>query len=178
MMNFKSSNPSDLEKAELHLGGSHAILWSAILLLWSATSFAWTRPAKQAWGAQKVYYSALFHTSTSSTPWKLVIYKKHSKKRLFAQISADGASLAECELRGFERNQLGQPLTLEMGCKNTQLESFTTTATLLWDHKSRTSASLRFGTWLQGYEQVPLTVQMDRFTKLKRRRHQIVASSR
>jgi hypothetical protein len=168
-----NSKLSDLEKAELHLQSKFpgALLWGTLLLLWSATSFA-AAPGK-------IYYSAIFHTQGNPTPWRLVIMhenrlpvfntKKPSKKRLFAQIETAGTPWVNCDLQHLEKDKRGKPLALEMSCKNIELESFTTTATVLWNHAGK-SATLRFGTWLQGYQQMPLTVETDGYSRKPIRR--------
>jgi hypothetical protein len=60
------------------------------------------------------------------------------------------------------------PTALELKCRSAQLGMLTTSATVLWnrDAKPGHEATLRFGTWLEGYEQAPLRVEIDHFFEI------------
>lgn len=88
-----------------------------------------------------------------------------------AQIwSPKGGCQAVCESLGLERDESGKPSFLKLNCKAPHLKLLTVPVTVFWPaygteaHSSNRQDPMviRFGSWLEGFEQTSLQVSYDR----------------
>jgi hypothetical protein len=108
---------------------------------------------------RRVEYAAEFQmkhgANAAPTSLRLLIglpKLKKSAKRV-AQIWSGRECRALCEAKRFTRD------SVDLQCKNAQMATFSTRASVILPE-----TALRFGTWLQGYEQIPLKVSVDRLS--------------
>lgn len=123
---------------------------------------------------QDVFYSASFdlpESAQTAYKMKLLIGKPKSSSEMIAQIWSGKSCQAVCDLKMLQKEDAFTPISLEMDCKSPSISALATPATLYF-HASEMVVTqpeqfptLRFGTWLQGYHQSLLSVQVDRYTK-------------
>ncbi len=130
--------------------------------------------------AEKPFYAATFKWNPSPRSGKTLqftILKNHhhgfSDSRWIAKIdevSRDGQRVeAICSILSLETYSHGKALlisSVDMSCKSTGLGALSSPATVYFPDANakstaRNTAILRFGTWLQGYQQAALTTQID-----------------
>jgi hypothetical protein len=76
----------------------------------------------------------------------------------------DGTCRATCRVKGLERDARNRPISLDMECRDAGLRALRVPATLIWAEGSALAwPSLRFGSWLQGYQHARLRVTLDRY---------------
>lgn len=119
-----------------------------------------------------VAYSARF--TFQKEPMKLVIHREASGSS--AQIlTAAGAVQARCKFKNVERDESQKPVVVDMECKSAQFSPLVRQASLFWPNGAGSSSpALRFGTWLEGYEQVRLSVDVDRYSRVVNRAPSVV----
>jgi hypothetical protein len=89
---------------------------------------------------------------------------RHAEPILVAHLISKGSCEATCRTQIFEKDGEA-PLALEMRCQSSKFDALTVPVTLFWPAAlGKRSAVLRFGTWLEGYRQAPLFVQLDRWS--------------
>lgn len=88
-------------------------------------------------------------------------------KAPFAQIWSDGACQATCKLKSLEKEGQLQPISMDMECQGVGFSPLAMNASVLWGGTTSRfqaeKATIRFGTWLQGYQLAELNVQVDRY---------------
>ena len=143
------------------------------ILLWGSNAAAATIPPQAQAGCgvafKNVYYSAVFRSMNAATSQKErmhLIIGESASKPMIAQIYSSTGCQATCEPKHFEKDGPSVPVALQMECKSTQLGAFTTTATVLWGRgrSMHRFPTLRFGTWLNGYEHASLDVERDHYS--------------
>jgi hypothetical protein len=80
-----------------------------------------------------------------------------------AQIWSGSHCQATCSSLTLEKGDLSMPLSLDLQCRGGELGPLSAHVAVLWDHGPKPSTLLRFGTWLEGYEQASIKVEVDRF---------------
>ncbi len=168
---------SDTHKADYYLGQSHPFSWvwiflavTAGILLIPSSQAALKKNVSCPMPMSKVSYSASFQWIQPGTgkpqSHKLVVGAQGSSGELSAQIWTGNQCEAICQPQSFDQDGPMSPIAMQMNCRGARLGSFTTTATLLWGRGQTMSRTptLRFGTWLNGYEQAPLLVEVDQFS--------------
>jgi hypothetical protein len=109
------------------------------------------------------------NTASGKTELRTLVLREASDGRVFGQIRSgegtDGACQAVCRSKRMEKNG-PLPVAMDLECRSASLGSLSSTATLLWGRGRSMSKmpTLRFGTWLHGFEQVPLKVEVDQFS--------------
>ena len=89
---------------------------------------------------------------------------KKSRNLPTAKITHDTRGcVAQCEFKTMSPVLEGQKMGLELVCYSPHGLPLSSPATLFWAQGADDSGSLRFGTWLTGYQQLPLQVEIDRF---------------
>lgn len=106
-------------------------------------------------------YSARFKKSLGQDAgWKLVVTRSK------AWIRQDGKSScqAECTVKGYDEEGPELRPTIRMSCRSTGLAALKSEATLILPARGEKvhAPMLRFGTWLTGYQRIPLRVEVDR----------------
>jgi hypothetical protein len=91
-------------------------------------------------------------------------------QKMVAAVFARGQCQAICEVTNYERDHandsIANPLSLELNCRGIGLAPLSASATLFWPEAlGQKTPTLRFGTWLTGYQKAPLKVRFDAFTK-------------
>jgi len=84
---------------------------------------------------------------------------------LEAQITSSDQCEAICSV---EQKSLGKrafPEAVPMRCQSPRLGALQTPVTLLWPPGKSQKPVLRFGTWLGGYQQTALLVELDRLRR-------------
>ena len=130
--------------------------------VFAATAFAALVALPSSQANAEVAYSANF--KFQKEPMKLVISRTPAGSS--AQIlAANGAIQARCSLKHVERDEGSKPLAVDMECRSAHFSPLVRPATIFWANGADSSApALRFGTWLEGYEQVRLNVEVDRYS--------------
>jgi hypothetical protein len=83
-----------------------------------------------------------------------------------AQIWGNGSCQAVCTLKRFEKHEeSGRPLSMALQCQGARSEWLGTPATVQWTSESSTHPTIRFGSWLTGYEEAELLVSVDRYSR-------------
>ncbi len=129
---------------------------------------------------QVLYQASFSWNQLDSVEGATVQQKKGSKMKVvvgtlvagsrapMAQIWSDGSCQAVCKLKSLEKEGVLQPIALEMDCQGVGFSPLAMNASLLWGGtSSRFQAekpTIRFGTWLQGYQQAELEVQVDLYS--------------
>lgn len=55
------------------------------------------------------------------------------------------------------------PISLDLQCRGEELGALSARVAVLWSHGSKSETMLRFGSWVDGYEQAALRVELDQF---------------
>jgi hypothetical protein len=152
-------------------------------------------PFSQAMGAtSKTFYSASFHwnngSGTSENTLRLIIGKtkkpRFNDPQLVAKIMNGQRVEAVCSIQGFESYMHGHTLlasSIDLSCKGTALGALAAPATVYFPEKldganskstSRNQPVLRFGTWLQGYQQAVLKTEFDQSARLMSEMKEII----
>jgi hypothetical protein len=188
MIQFKE----DFEKAEFHLNqNTWQGVWAARLPQLLRIAFAATVAIAinliLSTGAdasvcgtrfKTLTYSAAFSWENAAThvakPMRILVGTstlapdpaRSEKPQLTAQIWSGKECMAVCEAKSFEKEGPFSPVSLEMTCKSAELGAVALPTTLLWGrgHSLSKLPTLRFGTWLHGYEQAALEVELDRYS--------------
>ena len=154
----------------------------AVVLIPSSGSSA-TVPAASGCGSslKDVHYSAIFEFKT---PLRIKI--GNQGKQIVATISdvKSGTCQAVCEGKffrqegGFESPLM--PVSMQLSCNGSQFQLLSSPVTLFWASAFQAQPELRFGTWINGYEQVALNVEYDAWSKPQQRAGSVAqaASSR
>lgn len=87
-----------------------------------------------------------------------------TKGSAVAQIWAGNHCQASCSSIQFEKGDLSMPISLDLQCRGEELGALSAHVALLWAQGNNTSTQLRFGSWVEGYEQAALKVEVDRFS--------------
>ncbi|MGZ3707953.1 MAG: hypothetical protein ACXWPM_03890 [Bdellovibrionota bacterium] len=81
-----------------------------------------------------------------------------------AQLSTESKGcFAFCSVKNFERENPLTPVALNLQCQSGQFGPLSAPTTILWN-KSGKAEIIRFGTWIAGYEQTTLSVDMDTYS--------------
>lgn len=150
--------------------------------------FLSTIPMAEGAVAEKTFFTASFtwnngstysgHSAASSKTLRLVITKnkkpRFNEPKLIAKIMNGQHIEAICGVQSLETYKAGKsllPSSLDMSCKGTALGALAAPATVYFrnlnsESTSRGGAVLRFGTWLQGYQQAVLTTEFDQSARL------------
>jgi hypothetical protein len=62
-----------------------------------------------------------------------------------------------------EMDEASIPISLDLQCRGEALGALAARVAVLWSHGSQPTTTLRFGSWVDGYEQAALKVEVDRF---------------
>jgi hypothetical protein len=148
-------------------------------------------PVSQAMGAtSKTFYSASFEwnngTGSPSNTLRLTIVKtkrpRFKDSQLVAKITNGQRVEAICSIQGVESYMCGQTLlasSIDLSCKGTSLGALAAPATVYFkdansESSSRNQPVLRFGTWLQGYQQAVLKTEFDQSARLMSEMKEII----
>lgn len=116
----------------------------------------------------EVQYSATFNWKAQKMSIQIGLKQtEQGLTRVAHLISAtDQECQAICQTRGFETEESFSPVALTLSCSSPTLESLQTPAVLIWaDPSSGEKPTLRFGSWVQGYREAALDVQLDTYSK-------------
>lgn len=138
--------------------------------------------------AGKTFFTATFqwnngssnsaNSANSNKALRLVISKNKkpgfNDPKLVAKIMDGQRIEAICSVQSLETYRAGKSLlasSVDMSCKGTTLGALAAPATVFFRNvnsksTSRGAAVLRFGTWLQGYQQAVLTTEFDQSARL------------
>ena len=169
MAHFQSKSPSQfLVHAALALSTVSLILLGTVTPI--STTAASPLPGKAApvkgipaqslscgQKATRVYFSASF--KWKAQPMKVIIAKVPEQRDPVAFISSQTCE-ATCQIKEVDT------ASVELACRSTAFAPLTTPATVfIAAHKSGQS-TLRFGTWIQGYQQASLRIDLNRAGEL------------
>lgn len=87
---------------------------------------------------------------------------KGSSKGWIAEIVSDNNCEAVCYSKEVEKNEAQELESLDMKCKSKGIDALSAPATLLLSTGRGKAPVLRFGSWLEGYREAMLQVQLDR----------------
>ncbi len=124
---------------------------------------------------KEVLYSAQFDWSAQlnqgvSTPMQIQIgTQSHPQGDAWAVITGPRGCQAICRMKEFVKNSVESPIALSMSCQGEGFGVLTTPATLLWTSYDFPKPTLRFGSWVNGYQSVALRVEFDRYSLPKTR---------
>jgi hypothetical protein len=59
---------------------------------------------------------------------------------------------------------LSMPISLDLQCRGEELGALSARVAVLWGQGTQSQTQLRFGSWVDGYEQAALKVEVDRFS--------------
>lgn len=65
--------------------------------------------------------------------------------------------------QALEKDELSLPISLDLQCRGEELGALSARVAVLWGHGSKSETTLRFGSWVDGYEQAALKVEVDHF---------------
>ncbi len=147
--------------------------------------FLSTIPMAEGATAEKPFFTASFkwnngtsNSVASSNTLRLVILKNKkpgfNDPKLIAKIMSGDRVEAICGIQSLETYRAGKsllPSSIDMSCKGTTLGALAAPATVFFRNSNSQSTShgaavLRFGTWLQGYQQAVLTTEFDQSARL------------
>jgi hypothetical protein len=113
------------------------------------------------------------HTGKSEKLKFVIGTPEHSEKGTsVAQIWAGKQCQASCSsvdlgaasgAKAFAKDELSLPISLDLQCRGEELGALSARVAVLWGHGSRSETTLRFGSWVDGYEQAALKVEVDHF---------------
>jgi hypothetical protein len=83
-----------------------------------------------------------------------------------AQIWSGTRCQASCSSVDMEKGDLSMPISLDLQCHGEALGPLSAHVAVLWDHGADHSTLVRFGSWLEGYEQASMKVEVDHFNTL------------
>jgi hypothetical protein len=63
-----------------------------------------------------------------------------------------------------QTDELSMPISLDMQCRGEELGALAARVAVLWNHGSKGATTLRFGSWVDGYEQAALKIEVDHFS--------------
>ncbi len=107
-------------------------------------------------------YAASF--ALNGKPMKVLIHRPSMNAGASAQIQSENARVASCEVKSIERDETMKPVAVVMDCQNPGFKQLANTVTVFWPGLNPQNVPvIRFGTWLSGYEQAKLKVEVDRF---------------
>src|SRR5262249_46212887 len=105
---------------------------------------------------------------TSGSPLEIRIGKVAGEKsKTLAQIYSQngGQSQAVSEMKAFEKKGAFTPGVMDLACESVGFGALSAPAALVWANDEGTAPSLRFGSWLNGYKQASLTIEIDHFSQ-------------
>jgi hypothetical protein len=144
---------------------------------------------------QEILYSATFNwplaTTGKTAPLRLEIgtlkssapvkkAKKRTRPTMFARIVTPGSNRCEalCQVKSLEKTGPLEPVSLDLACRGAHLASLTSPATIFWSGAPAGSLAsdaapvqfptVRFGTWLGGYQLAFLRVEYDAYSQARR----------
>ena len=122
---------------------------------------SFVNPAKAS-ASKNIIYSAQFKNNNQEL--KLQISKDKTSKQLLAEIiSQKQGTEALCEITNRGKKYYSRTVALEMSCKGSKI-ALTAPATILVDNRKQT---IRFGTWLNGYQDFALKIQLNKLITKK-----------
>lgn len=137
---------------------------------------------------QEILYSATFKDQATERKMRIVLSTKdpiQNPKNWIAQIWDESLCQATCEVKSTEPETPFSPLALHMNCHSSGIRAFSAPVTVLWPERGnlrpQNAPTLRFGSWLTGYESAPLLVEKDRLSLLQHpflKKPEILLSSR
>jgi hypothetical protein len=81
-----------------------------------------------------------------------------------AQIWSGDRCQATCSSIDIEKGEMALPISLDLQCRGEDLGgALSAHVAVLWDHGADHTTVLRFGSWLEGYEQAAMKVEVDHF---------------
>lgn len=99
------------------------------------------------------------------------------RQRTIAQISSRaGACYAVCGVRSVEKQGTLSPSSMQLDCKANDFGALSTPATLTWTDFNGPAPSIRFGTWLSGYQRSALKVELDSYSQLTAKPRKLAAA--
>lgn len=81
-----------------------------------------------------------------------------------AQIATGGECQAVCRIEAFEKSNLQMPVSMDLDCRGNRLNPLAAPATLFFARGEELQPTIRFGTWLNGYQEAALRVDVDRYS--------------
>lgn len=120
---------------------------------------------------KKVDYSAQFTWKGKLSNLSVGTAIENGKLRWLAQIASTRGGVqscqAICEVQHLEVDRFREsaPVSLDMKCQSSGFAPLETKAVLLWASEIQQAPMLRFGTWLSGYQDAVLKVELDGFVK-------------
>lgn len=108
---------------------------------------------------RKVYYKAGFDWKKS--PMTMTVGRDR-RGEVIVQLRSDNGCEATCQIRGLEDDGI------ELGCRSFKFSPLTSPAMLFISHEISSPSFMRFGSWLEGYEQTRLSVAFDHLDELYR----------
>lgn len=133
-------------------------------LAFAAHSFAASCPTS----LETVSYSANFSFPKSDRKLSIRVGTTKSwdsQEYFIAQIASGNDCQAVCRVKNIARDELTQsPIAMDLDCQGVGFRELTTPATLLWKSTLASDSTIRFGTWLGGYEQAALDVKFDKYS--------------
>ena len=84
---------------------------------------------------------------------------------LVAQIVDGSECQAVCQIKAIERSNLMAPVSMDLDCRGNKLNPLAAPATLFWAYGEELQPTIRFGTWLNGYQEASLRVEMDGYAE-------------
>ena len=114
---------------------------------------------------KEVLYSARFNWE-SSTPMQIRVGTTNTpSSEVMAIISSETGCQAICQFKDFVKNSVDSPVALSLTCRGAHFGALTTPATVLWSSYEFPKPTLRTGTWVSGFQNVGLRVELDRYSQ-------------
>lgn len=99
-------------------------------------------------------------------PFQIQIGSERQSGKTMALITQnDGSCYAICGIRHFEKEGKARPVSMLLSCENAELARLTIPVTLIWASAYQKLPMIRFGSWLNGYQQASLRVKTDALSK-------------
>lgn len=149
-------------KVSIRFAVFSAVLLLSVMSVWTFSSLAATLPSC-ARSLDRLYYSAVFESPTTAEPMRVQVGR--SQEETVALISSQDSCHASCKVVRLEKQGPRQPSALVMKCRSQRLAALTTPVALLWSESDRPSPEIRFGSWLTGYQQARLRIELDRYSR-------------
>lgn len=143
----------------------------ALTLVWlgayAAVAASGSEPPACSTQLKEVLYSAQFDWE-GTTPMQIRIgTRSQPQGDIWAVISGPRGCQAICRMKEFVKNSVESPIALSMSCQGAGFGVLTTPATVLWTSYDFPKPTLRFGSWVNGYQSVALRVEFDRYSAPK-----------
>lgn len=85
--------------------------------------------------------------------------------RLVARVLGASGCQAVCEVLSFQKSSTGAPVSAELACRSPGFHALTSSVTVFWAHPKTGEPVIRFGRWLDGFEETSLRVELDQLSR-------------